>query len=115
MNDLVRWGFAPGNYTCKCSECKNHYDGEKRSSTCESCATKLRDGDKPYKDALALLQAHDGKRFLAVAAMLRSMALPDLKLMTDLCIGLERTAHRETHFKLLEAIKEDPMEKRYTI
>ncbi len=31
-------GWAPGNYTCKCSECQVDFVGDKRASMCADCA-----------------------------------------------------------------------------
>jgi len=33
-------GFAPGNYCCKCVPCGAYFDGDKRASRCQNCATK---------------------------------------------------------------------------
>lgn len=32
-------GYAPGNYTCKCLTCGEHFAGDKRATQCEPCAT----------------------------------------------------------------------------
>lgn len=33
-----KYGWAPGNYTCKCSECGCDFVGDKRASMCADCA-----------------------------------------------------------------------------
>jgi len=33
-----KYGWAPGNYTCKCSECECDFVGDKRASMCADCA-----------------------------------------------------------------------------
>jgi DNA-directed RNA polymerase subunit RPC12/RpoP len=30
-------GFAPGNYSCICSTCDEHFIGDKRAVQCEAC------------------------------------------------------------------------------
>ena len=34
-------GFAPGNYQCKCVDCKEIFIGDKRAVQCEKCATNM--------------------------------------------------------------------------
>lgn len=31
-------GYAPGNYTCKCGQCKKQFIGDKRAIRCEECS-----------------------------------------------------------------------------
>lgn len=31
-------GYAPGNYSNRCSTCGDYFEGDKRSSQCEPCA-----------------------------------------------------------------------------
>ena len=38
MSDLIKFGYASGDYTCICHTCRINFDGEKRASTCLSCA-----------------------------------------------------------------------------
>lgn len=41
MSDLKPWplaGYAPGNYFCKCTDCGNEFEGDKRAFTCLECA-----------------------------------------------------------------------------
>lgn len=37
LNDTM---YAPGNYHCHCSECKEFFIGHKRALNCKSCAEK---------------------------------------------------------------------------
>ena len=34
--------YAPGNYSCICSQCNIFFKGDKRAVTCKSCARELR-------------------------------------------------------------------------
>lgn len=37
--ELVRWGWAPGDYMGKCRECgEEWWNGDKRAACCERCA-----------------------------------------------------------------------------
>lgn len=36
--NLKRYGFAPGNYMCKCHACGETHIADKRAQTCRSCA-----------------------------------------------------------------------------
>lgn len=36
-------GYAPGNYTCKCTTCGERFMGDKRAVQCEPCAIKMTD------------------------------------------------------------------------
>lgn len=36
--DLTAFGYAPGDYHCKCLTCKEDFHGDKRASVCKSCA-----------------------------------------------------------------------------
>ena len=39
MTDLRPFGWAPGGYMCRCSDCKcPHYGADKRSIRCKPCA-----------------------------------------------------------------------------
>lgn len=38
---LVPWGYAPGDYECKCSRCLQRHGADKRASMCRDCATLL--------------------------------------------------------------------------
>jgi len=40
--DLVAFGYAPGNYTCKCVTCGTEFVGDKRAARCQGCAERLR-------------------------------------------------------------------------
>lgn len=35
-----RGGWAPGSYSCKCSDCGREFDGDKRATQCSGCAYK---------------------------------------------------------------------------
>lgn len=35
---ITDFGFAPGEYSCKCSNCRALFGGEKRCTTCAVCA-----------------------------------------------------------------------------
>lgn len=49
--ELVPWGYAPGNYTVECHDCRERYwDLDKRAYRCERCAMIAR-----YKAAEAKL------------------------------------------------------------
>lgn len=40
---LIGWpllGYAPGSYFCKCRDCRQEYEGDKRSFQCLACAVK---------------------------------------------------------------------------
>lgn len=44
---LLKYGYAPGGYMCRCSVCKElQYDLDKRASTCKPCAQALYDRDQ---------------------------------------------------------------------
>ena len=34
-------GYAPGNYMCMCTTCKQQFKGDKRAVQCEPCAIKI--------------------------------------------------------------------------
>jgi len=38
--DLVKFGWAPGSYICKCYTCGNSHWADKRASRCINCANK---------------------------------------------------------------------------
>lgn len=38
---LVAFGYAPGNYSCKCVMCSTEFVGDKRACRCETCAKRL--------------------------------------------------------------------------
>jgi len=40
VSNFRLFGFATGNYTCKCAECEMDFIGDKRSSQCLGCAIK---------------------------------------------------------------------------
>lgn len=46
-DDLTRFGYAPGNYSCRCQRCKSDFIGDKRASTCEPCARSAIDSAAP--------------------------------------------------------------------
>lgn len=33
-----KWGFAPGHYTSKCTDCRDWFTGSKRAWRCEPCS-----------------------------------------------------------------------------
>ena len=33
-------GFAPGNYVCRCVDCKHDFDGDIKSFRCEFCSNR---------------------------------------------------------------------------
>lgn len=35
---LALYGYAPGNYECRCYLCKETFVGDKRATTCKRCA-----------------------------------------------------------------------------
>lgn len=35
--------YAPGDYMCRCSSCKDYYAGDKRSVICADCAYKQKE------------------------------------------------------------------------
>lgn len=37
--ELRRYGYAPGNYTCVCRRCTKEFEGDKRAGCCLTCAT----------------------------------------------------------------------------
>ena len=39
---LVPFGYAPGNYWCRCKGCDNTFSGDKRARRCEACARKAK-------------------------------------------------------------------------
>ena len=39
--DYPFWGYAPGEYVCRCHICQEWFVGAKRSWTCEDCAENL--------------------------------------------------------------------------
>ena len=44
----------------------------------------------PYKEALDLINSHDGIRFEAVKHLISRMSLMDIKLITNWCLEEER-------------------------
>jgi hypothetical protein len=36
-------GFAPGNYSCNCVNCKHDFDGDKMAFRCEPCSNQTVD------------------------------------------------------------------------
>ena len=50
---LTKYGYAYGNYSCFCSQCKLPFTGDKRSITCFSCAEEM--VDKEHNGLLALM------------------------------------------------------------
>lgn len=38
---LKFYGYAPGGYLCRCGECGQQHEADKRAATCRSCAEKL--------------------------------------------------------------------------
>lgn len=42
-------GYAPGNYQCKCRECKQVFIGDKRAFQCEPCAEKMASESAPQE------------------------------------------------------------------
>ena len=38
---LLQYGYADGNYFCKCRDCGCEYIGDKRAPRCFDCAKKL--------------------------------------------------------------------------
>ena len=41
-NELVGYGFAPGNYSCHCCVCGKTFEGDKRAVTCRECALAMK-------------------------------------------------------------------------
>ncbi|WP_250972459.1 hypothetical protein [Agrobacterium rosae] len=37
-NDNNNWGFAPGHYNSKCTDCRKWFTGAKRAWRCEPCS-----------------------------------------------------------------------------
>lgn len=35
------YGYAPGNYICRCNHCNDQFDGDKRSLHCLTCAASM--------------------------------------------------------------------------
>jgi len=44
-------GYAPGQYHCKCGDCKNMFIGDKRAIRCEPCAMKIVENPTSAKNA----------------------------------------------------------------
>jgi hypothetical protein len=40
LTDWPLLGYAPGSYFCKCHECKEQFDGDKRAIQCLPCAVR---------------------------------------------------------------------------
>lgn len=38
---LTPFGYAPGNYMCRCRHCARHFEGDKRATACLACANAL--------------------------------------------------------------------------
>ena len=38
--DLRAYGYADGNYSCRCTDCETIFVGDKRSARCRRCAAK---------------------------------------------------------------------------
>lgn len=56
--ELVPWGYAPGNYIGKCSDCSEQFmDMDKRATRCERCAMIARYSQAERK--LAELAYHE--------------------------------------------------------
>lgn len=45
------YGYAPGNYYCRCCTCTRYFEGDKRSTNCEACARNA--AALPIKKAVA--------------------------------------------------------------
>ena len=52
-----KFGWAPGNYTCKCCECKCDFVGDKRAVMCADCAYSKEVEKTEKKKAKAKLKA----------------------------------------------------------
>lgn len=39
--ELLQYGYAPGNYQCYCARCGGDFIGDKRATGCKSCAMQL--------------------------------------------------------------------------
>lgn len=67
MNDLVkRWSlglYAPGNYHCLCSECRQEFIGDKRAIQCLPCAAeKAAARIEKLEAALRMIRDHEPER-----------------------------------------------------
>jgi len=40
MSKLSNFGFAHGNYSCKCTQCDKDFIGDKRAFVCADCASE---------------------------------------------------------------------------
>lgn len=49
MKEYPIGGFAPGNYSCKCSTCKKTFRGDKRAVQCEPCADQMISEQNPER------------------------------------------------------------------
>ena len=50
-NELVGYGFAPGNYSCHCYVCDKTFDGDKLAVTCRECALAMKAKRPPEQEA----------------------------------------------------------------
>ena len=48
MEDLIAYGFVPGDYLTRCKHCMQQFVGDKRAWKCEPCAMKAADADSKY-------------------------------------------------------------------
>lgn len=40
-DELRKYGYAPGDYSCKCTMCEQEFTGDKRAGCCEPCARNM--------------------------------------------------------------------------
>lgn len=40
---ITRYGWAPGDYLCKCYHCKEQFIGDKRATSCADCAYEAKE------------------------------------------------------------------------
>lgn len=40
-DELRKYGYAPGGYSCKCTMCEQEFTGDKRAGCCEPCARNM--------------------------------------------------------------------------
>lgn len=52
---LVSKGWAPGDYFCKCFECKSQFLGDKRATRCADCAYAAAEADMGKTDGLGYI------------------------------------------------------------
>lgn len=38
-----KYGYAPGDYRCKCQRCGDEFDGDKRAYRCKRCAERVKE------------------------------------------------------------------------